>query len=97
MYSGNFHYGDMLIPLVAIATFENLQKYKEKIFLVLEKNRILIGIPVVCILFNMPASLSQVLVQYFPSEKDRIATSEIISFLRENPGKKFQLAQISHH
>lgn len=92
MYSGNFHYGDMLIPLVAIATFENLQKYKEKIFLVLEKNRILIGIPVVCILFNMPASLSQVLVQYFPSEKDRIATSEIISFLRENSDKKISIS-----
>ena len=32
MCSENFHYGDMLIPLVAIATFENLQKYKEKNF-----------------------------------------------------------------
>ena len=92
MYSGNFHYGDMLIPLVAIATFENLQKYKEKIFLVLEKNRILIGIPIFCILFNMPASLSQVLIQYFPSEKDRIATGEIISFLRENPEKKISIS-----
>ena len=64
MYSGNFHYGDMLIPLVAIATFENY-KNTRKNFLVLEKNRILIGIPIFCILFNMPASLSQVLIQYF--------------------------------
>ena len=40
----------------------------------------------------MPASLSQVLVQYFPSEKDRIATSEIISFLRENPEKKISIS-----
>ncbi len=88
MYSGNFHYGDMLIPLAALATFENLQKYKEKIILILEKNRILISVPVVYILFNMPASLSQVLVQYFPSEKDRIATGEVISFLKENSGGK---------
>ena len=84
MYSGNFHYGDMLIPLATLATFENLQKYKEKIILILEKNRILISVPVVCILFNMPASLSQMMVQYFPSEKDRIATGEVISFLKEN-------------
>ena len=52
----------------------------------------MIGIPVVCILFNMPASLSQVLIQYFPSEKDRIATGEIISFLRENPEKKISIS-----
>ena len=92
MYSGTFHYGDMLIPLAAIATFENLQKHKEKIFYILEKNRILICIPVVCILFNMPASLSQILIQYFPSEKDRIASSEIISFLRENPEEKISIS-----
>ena len=92
MYSGNFHYGDMLIPLATLATFENLQKYKEKMILVLEKNRILIIVPVVCILFNMPASLSQMMVRYFPSEKDRIATGEIFSFLRENPGEKISIS-----
>ena len=92
MYSGNFHYGDMLIPLATLATFENLQKYKEKIIFILEKNRILVGIPVVCILFNMPASLSQVLIQYFPSERDRIATGEIISFLGDNSGKKISIS-----
>ena len=92
MYSGNFHYGDMLIPLITIATFENLQNYKEKILLVLEKNRILIGIPIVCILINVPASLSQVLIRYFPSEKDRVATGEIISFLRDNPGEKISIS-----
>ena len=92
MYSGNFHYGDMLIPLITIATFENLQNYKEKILLVLEKNRILIGIPIVCILINVPASLSQVLIQYFPSEKDRVANGEIISFLRDNPGGKISIS-----
>ena len=92
MYSGNFHYGDMLIPLAALATFENLQKYKEKIILILEKNRILISVPVVCILFNMPVSLGQMMVQYFPSEKDRIATGEIISFLKENSEEKISIS-----
>ena len=39
----------------------------------------------------MPASLSQILIQYFPSEKDRIATGEIISFLK-NPEKKISIS-----
>ena len=37
MYSGNCHYDDMLIPLITIVTFENLQKYKERIIFLMTK------------------------------------------------------------
>ena len=85
MYSGNFHYNDILIPLILVASYHSIEiKYTimKRLFY---KYKSVILIPVISIIFTLPESPVQKLVRYLPDSKDLNAFFEIRTFLSNNP------------
>ena len=92
MYSGSFHYADILTALIALASLmtltENFERIKHYIF----KHRLLALFPVALIVLIIPESPMQKFVRYYPDEKDRAAFFELHKFLGEHPTQKLAVS-----
>ena len=85
MYSGNFHYADILSCLIAIASLVTLTENFERIKNIFCKYRILIFLPISLIVLTIPESPIQKFVRYFPDYNTRSAFFELHKFLEDHP------------
>ncbi len=85
MYSGNFHYNDILIPLILVASYHSIESKYTIMKRLFYKYKSVILIPVISIIFTLPESPVQKLVRYLPDSKDLNAFFEIRTFLSNNP------------
>jgi len=92
MYSGSFHYADILTALIAIASIvtltENFERIKHYIF----EYRLLALFPVALIILIIPESPMQKFVRYFPDENNRAAFFELHKFLEDHPTQKLAVS-----
>ena len=92
MYSGSFHYADILTALIAVASLMTLTENYERIKTYLFENRMLVLFPIILIVSIIPESPMQKFVRYYPDEKDRAAFFELHKFLEEHPTQKLALS-----
>ena len=92
MYSGSFHYADILTALIALASLMTLTEYYEQIKTYLFKSRLLALFPVALIVLIIPESPMQKFVRYFPDDNDRAVFFELHKFLEENPTQKLAVS-----
>ena len=92
MYSGSFHYADILTALIAVASLMTLTENYERIKTYLFENRMLVLFPIILIVSIIPESPMQKFVRYYPDEKDRAAFSELNKFLGEHPTQKLAVS-----
>ena len=92
MYSGSFHYADILTALIALASLmtltENFERIKHYIF----KHRLLALFPVALIVLIIPESPMQKFVRYFPDKNNRVAFFELHKFLEDHPTQKLAVS-----
>jgi len=92
MYSGSFHYADILTALIAVASLMTLTENYERIKTYLFENRMLVFFPIILIVSIIPESPMQKFVRYYPDEKDRAAFFELNKFLGEHPTQKLAVS-----
>ena len=92
MYSGSFHYADILTVLIAIASLAALTENFERIKKYMSEHRVLVLVPIILIVSIIPESPMQKFVRYYPDEKDRAAFFELHKFLGENPTQKMAVS-----
>ena len=88
MYSGSFHYADILTVLIAIASLATLTENYERIKKYVSEHRVLVLVPIILIVSIIPESPMQKFVRFYPDEKDRAAFFELHKFLEEHPTQK---------
>jgi uncharacterized membrane protein len=92
MYSGSFHYADILTALIAIASIVTLTENFERIKKYMSEHRVLVLVPIILIVSIIPESPMQKFVRYYPDEKDRAAFFELHKFLGEHPTQKMDVS-----
>ncbi len=92
MYSGSFHYADILTVLIAIASLVTLTENYERIKKYMSEHRVLVFVPIILIVSIIPESPMQKFVRYYPDEKDRAAFFELHKFLGEHPTQKLSVS-----
>ena len=92
MYSGSFHYADILTVLIAIASLATLTENYERIKKYMSEHRVLVLVPIIFIVSIIPESPMQKFVRYYPDEKDRTAFFELHEFLEEHPTQKLAVS-----
>ena len=92
MYSGSFHYADILTALIAVASLMTLTENYERIKTYLFENRMLVLFPIILIVSIIPESPMQKFVRYYPDEKDRAAFFELNKFLEAHPTQKLAVS-----
>ena len=92
MYSGSFHYADILTSLIAIASIVTLTENFERIKKYMSEHRVLALVPIILIVSIIPESPMQKFVRYYPDEKDRTAFFELHKFLGEHPTQKLAVS-----
>jgi len=92
MYSGSFHYADILTVLIAIASLATLTENYERIKKYMSEHRVLVLVPIILIVSIIPESPMQKFVRYYPDEKDRTAFFELHKFLGEHPTQKMAVS-----
>jgi len=92
MYSGSFHYADILTALIAIASLATLTENYERIKIYMSEHRVLVLVPILLIISIIPESPMQKFVRYYPDEKDRAAFFELHKFLGEHPTQKLAVS-----
>ena len=92
MYSGSFHYADILTVLIAIASLATLTENFERIKKYMSEHRVLVLVPIILIVSIIPESPMQKFVRYYPDEKDRTAFFELHKFLGEHPTQKMAVS-----
>ena len=92
MYSGSFHYADILTALIAIASLVTLTENFERIKNYICERRVLALFPIALIVLIIPESPMQKFVRYYPDEKDRAAFFELHKFLEEHPTQKLAVS-----
>ena len=92
MYSGSFHYADILTALIAVASLMTLTENYERIKTYLFENRMLVFFPIILIVSIIPESPMQKFVRYYPDEKDRAAFFELNKFLGDHPTQKLAVS-----
>ena len=92
MYSGSFHYADILTVLIAIASLATLTENYERIKKYMSKHRVLVLVPIIFIVSIIPESPMQKFVRYYPDEKDRADFFELHKFLEEHPTQKIAVS-----
>jgi len=92
MYSGSFHYADILTVLIAIASLATLTENYERIKKYMSEHRVLVLVPIILIVSIIPESPMQKFVRYYPDEKDRAAFFELHKFLGEHPTQKMAVS-----
>jgi len=92
MYSGSFHYADILTVLIAIASLATLTENYERIKKYMSEHRVLVLVPIILIVSIIPESPMQKFVRYLPDEKDRAAFFELHKFLGEHPTQKMAVS-----
>ena len=92
MYSGSFHYADILTVLIAIASLATLTENYERIKKYMSEYRVLVLVPIILIVSIIPESPMQKFVRYLPDEKDRAAFFELHKFLGEHPTQKMAVS-----
>jgi len=92
MYSGYFHYADILTVLIAIASLETLNSNYEKIKEYFLKYRLLALLPITLIVIIIPESPMQKFIRYFPNQSNRAAFSELKHFLKDHPSQKLAVS-----
>jgi uncharacterized membrane protein len=92
MYSGSFHYADILSVLIAIASLATLTDNFERIKKYLFGYRVLVLFPIILIVLIIPESPMQKFVRFFPNDKNRAAFFELNKFLEEHPTQKLAVS-----
>jgi uncharacterized membrane protein len=92
MYSGSFHYADILSALIAIASLATLTDNYERIKKYLFGYRVLVLFPIILIVLIIPESPMQKFVRFFPNDKNRAAFFELNKFLEEHPTQKLAVS-----
>ena len=92
MYSGSFHYADILTVLIAIASLATLTENYARIKKYISEHRVLVLVPIILIVSIIPESPMQKFVRYYPDEKDRAAFFELHKFLGEHPTQKMAVS-----
>jgi len=92
MYSGSFHYADILTALIAVASLMTLTENYDRIKTYLFENRMLVLFPIILIVSIIPESPMQKFVRYYPDEKDRSAFFELHKFLEDHPTQKLAVS-----
>lgn len=92
MYSGSFHYADIMTALIAVASLATLTEKYELIKTKLLNNKVLVLLPIILIVSIIPESPMQKFVRYFPNQKDRAAFFELHNFLKEHPTQKLAVS-----
>ena len=92
MYSGSFHYADILTALIAIASLVTFTENYERIKRYICEYRVLALFPIALIVLIIPESPMQKFVRYYPDEKDRTAFFELHKFLEEHPTQKLAVS-----
>ena len=92
MYSGYFHYADMLTAIVAIASLEVLMLNYEKISKILFKYKYLIIFPVVMISTSIPKSHMQKLIRYYPDDNKIEAVSNLEKFIETHSRETIEIS-----
>jgi len=85
MYSGSFHYADILTALIAVASLITLSENFERIKNCFFKYRILVIFTIILIVSIIPESPMQKFVRYLPNEKKISAFFELQKFLEDHP------------
>ena len=91
MYSGEFHYDDILSALIAVASLVNLSDNYVKIKKYFIEKKFLLLVSISLIVIIKPESPMQKLVRYFPDKKDISAYFELKNFLKNHPNKKLAI------
>ena len=92
MYSGSFHYADILTSLIAIASIVTLTENFERIKKYMSEHRVLVLVPIILIVSIIPESPMQKFVRYFPDENNRAAFFELHKFLEDHPTQKLAVS-----
>ena len=92
MYSGSFHYADILTVLIAIASLATLTENYERIKKYMSEHRVLVLVPIILIVSIIPESPMQKFVRYFPDENNRAAFFELHKFLEDHPTQKLAVS-----
>ena len=77
MYSGSFHYADIMTALIAITSLATLTDNYERIKTYLFEYRVLVLFPIILIVLIFPESPMQKFVRFFPNDKNRAAFFEL--------------------
>ena len=92
MYSGSFHYADILTVLIAIASLAALTENFECIKKYISEHRVLVLGSIIVIVSIIPESPMQKFVRYYPDEKDQAAFFELHKFLGDHPTQKMAVS-----